>query len=264
MGAVGDKPQEGYLGVGLIFPEAGVKGAEISDADFDGPAFKAGIHDGIITVIDGLAVSDPDMLITTIRGLPPGKTVELSVLRDGKLSKFSVRLDERLQKPQALVKAATGQKPPKGNAAALDDDVASVVSGDMTGYGTHIVSSPGKFVVGGRYEISKDANLLYIAIDRLTNRICIDVHDEVILAGTLRVRPPVGKPKVPFQAGDRFVLIRSGKSIKGTFKRVDLPELAAGLRWRLVYDDVVSDSHPKSPGKPAVTITVLGENVRKP
>ncbi len=260
-----DEPKQGFLGISLIYPEAGVKGAEIGPGSgFDTPGFKAGIRDGIITAVDGVAIDDPDMLIATIRSLPPGKTVEVSVVNDGKERKYSVTLGERPHEAQAEQPAVANQKPPRANAATATSDDGPGLKGDMTGYGSFYSMSADPFVIRGRFEITKDESLLYTEIDRLVNHICVDVRDDVVLAGTLRVRPPIGKAKIQFQTGDKFVLVRSGKAIKGTFAKVDLPKLPDGLRWKIAYDDVIKDPDPKADNRTAVTITVLTDKAKQP
>src|SRR5690606_16961338 len=69
------------------------KGALVAKAQDDGPAKKAGIVAGdVITQVEGKDVSSARELARMIAGYDPGKTVELTVLHNGKLQKVKVDL----------------------------------------------------------------------------------------------------------------------------------------------------------------------------
>ncbi|UXN73436.1 PDZ domain-containing protein [Devosia sp. A8/3-2] len=76
-------------GVGL----ANAKGAIVRDAAPDGPAGPAGVKSGdIITAVDGTPIDDALGLSRTIANKAPDSTVELTIWRDGKETKLSVKL----------------------------------------------------------------------------------------------------------------------------------------------------------------------------
>jgi serine protease Do len=62
----------------------------------DGPAAKAGIKEGdIIREIDGKPTDDPSALSIIVAELPPGKTVTLKYLRDGKEHTAQINIGDR-------------------------------------------------------------------------------------------------------------------------------------------------------------------------
>ena len=76
-------------GVGL----ANAKGAIVRDAAPDGPAGPAGVKSGdIVTAVDGTPIDDALGLSRTIANKAPDSTVELTIWRDGKETKLSVKL----------------------------------------------------------------------------------------------------------------------------------------------------------------------------
>jgi serine protease Do len=92
----------GWLGVQIqpvtdeIASSLGIKGtngAIVADATENGPALHAGIHSGdIITAVNGQEVKDPKALSEMIAQIEPGKTVKITVLRDGKSQEIDVTL----------------------------------------------------------------------------------------------------------------------------------------------------------------------------
>lgn len=92
----------GYLGVSIqdvtrdIADGVGLtnaKGAIVRDAAPDGPAGPAGVKSGdIITAVDGTPIDDALGLSRTIANKAPDSTVELTIWRDGKETKLSVKL----------------------------------------------------------------------------------------------------------------------------------------------------------------------------
>jgi S1-C subfamily serine protease len=114
------------------------QGVEVIAVDHDAPAGKMGIHlrDVIITV-DGKAVTSANQFRATMRALPPGREVNLGVLRDGKPLRFFVKLADRAKlQHQALLQHFSVPMPEVGNsfsnAVAMqqdmgDDDDADVI-----------------------------------------------------------------------------------------------------------------------------------------
>jgi len=96
--------QRGWLGVEIqpvtsdIADSLGVaedSGALVSNAQDDSPAKKAGLVAGdIITGVDGTDVASPKELARIIGNIAPGKSVEVTVWRDGKSQDFKVELGE--------------------------------------------------------------------------------------------------------------------------------------------------------------------------
>jgi serine protease Do len=96
--------QRGWLGVEIqpVTPEVAEslgltadKGALVSNAQDDGPAKKAGIQAGdVITAVDGKEVASPKELARIIGGVAPGKSVDVTVWRDGKSEVLKVALGE--------------------------------------------------------------------------------------------------------------------------------------------------------------------------
>jgi len=99
-----------YLGVKIrdLDPEAAralglksTRGVEVVMVDRDSPAGKAGIRlrDAIVAV-DGQPVTDAHQFRATMAAFPPGKEIVLTLIRDGKPAKFTVRLADRAKLQQ--------------------------------------------------------------------------------------------------------------------------------------------------------------------
>jgi serine protease Do len=74
---------------------ANAKGALVSEAQPDGPAKAAGIVAGdVITKVDGKDVASPRELARLIGGIEPGKTVEVTLWRNGKNETVKLELGE--------------------------------------------------------------------------------------------------------------------------------------------------------------------------
>jgi Do/DeqQ family serine protease len=72
-----------------------VAGALVSSVSPDGPAAKAGVQRGDVVVeLDGMAVTDYNMLRNHVARLQPGSTVRLKVLRDGQTHDLTAKLAE--------------------------------------------------------------------------------------------------------------------------------------------------------------------------
>lgn len=73
-----------------------VEGALIADVAADTPAERAGLHAGdIVLKLDGSTVADSRALQLAIGQMTPGRTVRLTVTRDGRERDFSVALGEQ-------------------------------------------------------------------------------------------------------------------------------------------------------------------------
>jgi serine protease Do len=84
------------------------KGALVSEPQADGPAKKAGIVAGdVITAVDGKDVASPRELARLIAGIVPGKSVDVTVWRNGN---------------SEVVKVDLGTLPGSDKQAALQDD----------------------------------------------------------------------------------------------------------------------------------------------
>jgi serine protease Do len=107
------KVVRGWLGVAIqaVTPELGKqfgvkdgKGALIGDVVEDGPSSKAGVLAGdIIIEFDGKSVSDPTGLRNAVAALPPGKTVKIKILRDGKELTIDVTISEQPDQAQGAM-----------------------------------------------------------------------------------------------------------------------------------------------------------------
>ena len=90
----------GYFGVGLQAVRTSDKkpAAMVMSVDADGPAAKAGIHQGdVILAINGSEVEGVRSLLRALGPDSIGSTVELLVARSGATSKISVSIGERPQ-----------------------------------------------------------------------------------------------------------------------------------------------------------------------
>ena len=117
----------GWLGVGIqeVTPElaktfhiAAAKGALVSQVFPGGPAAKAGLKSGdVVTALNGKPVASPSELSRAVAAVPPGSTVKLEVLRDGKARTLEAKVTERDE--QAVEQGRQGQgaeQPPESNA----------------------------------------------------------------------------------------------------------------------------------------------------
>lgn len=94
--------QRGFLGVMIQDVNAGlaqafdlgeVQGALVSEVTPDSPADKAGLKSGdVITEFDGKSVEDSRRLKLAVGATEPGKTVEVTVIREGKPETFKIAL----------------------------------------------------------------------------------------------------------------------------------------------------------------------------
>ena len=99
------KVSRGYLGAQIrdISPDiekafglASRSGAFVEEVEPGHPADKAGLeHGDAIVAVDGQPVQSPRELIDVVSTTPPGETVKLGVIRDGKRLELKVKLEER-------------------------------------------------------------------------------------------------------------------------------------------------------------------------
>jgi serine protease Do len=118
----------GYLGVAIqdvnrdIADSVGLKtpkGALVTEPTEDGPAAKAGINSGdVILNVDGHDINNALDLSRTIAGKAPGTEVALTIWRDGKETKITVKL-ETLKEQVADSTAPDKQKPADEPAAPV-------------------------------------------------------------------------------------------------------------------------------------------------
>jgi serine protease Do len=123
------KVTRGWLGVYIqrLTPEMaeslnvpGKKGALVADVMRDGPAAKAGIRSGdVIVAFDGKAVEDQHELPQIVATTPPGKKVEITVVRDGKESVVTATIAE--MEPEAPARAGGGPDLSKGLGLTVQD-----------------------------------------------------------------------------------------------------------------------------------------------
>jgi serine protease Do len=110
------KVTRGWLGVYIqkLTPDMaeslnvpGRKGALVADVTKDGPAAKAGIRSGdVIVAFNGKAVSDEHELPQLVAGIPPGKKVDVKVVREGKEIAIPVTVGEMEGEPGRRAGAA--------------------------------------------------------------------------------------------------------------------------------------------------------------
>ncbi len=103
-------------------------GVEVTAVDHDAPAGKAGIHlRDVIVAVDGKPVTSALQFRETMRGFAPQKVVALSILREGKPLKFTVKLADRAKLQQQafedhFIPVVPSLGRPFNNAAAFFND----------------------------------------------------------------------------------------------------------------------------------------------
>jgi membrane-associated protease RseP (regulator of RpoE activity) len=93
------------------------QGVEVIAVDHDAPAGKAGIHlRDVIVTVDGKAVTSAKQFRETMRVLPPGREVNLNILRLGKPLNFAITLADRAKmQRQAFLQHFVVPMPEVGN-----------------------------------------------------------------------------------------------------------------------------------------------------
>src|SRR6266446_4441675 len=104
------------------------KGALIADVVQDSPAEKGGIKPGdVVVALNGKPVNDNNQLTRDVGVLPPGSTVKLDVVRDGKQRNVDVKLAERPDE-----KDDGGRSPNRGNENKDQGDLLGLSIQDAT------------------------------------------------------------------------------------------------------------------------------------
>ncbi len=91
----GEKPTHARLGVTVsdITSDTLTQGAELQSIEPGGAAAESGLENGdVITKVDEQLIDGSESLVATIRGHRPGDEVEVTYLRDGKVSTATVQL----------------------------------------------------------------------------------------------------------------------------------------------------------------------------
>ena len=131
------KVTRGYLGIApedltpALQTEYGqTDGAFVRDVKLDSPAGKAGLQAGdIVTAYNGVPVHGEVSLRETISATPPGKTISLAYVRDGRPGKASVTLGTS-PTPAADENASSVLPSAKSSAAVLGLTVRSLTAND--------------------------------------------------------------------------------------------------------------------------------------
>jgi serine protease Do len=119
---------------------AAAEGALVNDPQKDAPAAKAGIEAGdVVTAVDGVTVKDPRDLAKKIAAMEPGKSVEITVWRNGKSETIKVELGT-LPTDMAAASPDTEQAPSTPQAEATLDSFGLTVVPAETGNGLVITS----------------------------------------------------------------------------------------------------------------------------
>jgi serine protease Do len=120
--------ERGYLGVLLqpitqdIAEELKLdsrKGALIAGVEKDGPAAKAGLKPGDVVVrADGKPLNDASQLTRAVGDHPPGSTVKLEVVREGKRFEVQVKLAQRPDEAEVMRRGMQQEQVPRGRRPA--------------------------------------------------------------------------------------------------------------------------------------------------
>ena len=103
----------GYMGVQMasipdVAKDALGKGVLIAEVVPDGPAAKAGMLSGdVVVAIGGKDIEDQSDMLRVVAGTPPGKKVDVVLMRKGKEKKLSVDL---VEKPKASSRTESGRE----------------------------------------------------------------------------------------------------------------------------------------------------------
>ena len=104
------------------------KGALIADVVKDSPAEKGGLKPGdVVVALNGKPVSDNSQLTRDVGVIPPGSTVKLDIVREGKQRTVEVKLAERPDE-----KDQGGRTPSKGGQDKEQGDLLGLSVQDVT------------------------------------------------------------------------------------------------------------------------------------
>ena len=104
------------------------KGALIADVVKDSPAEKGGLKPGdVVVALNGKPVSDNSQLTRDVGVIPPGSTVKLDIIREGKQRTVEVKLAERPDE-----KEQGGRTPSKGGQEKEQGDLLGLSVQDVT------------------------------------------------------------------------------------------------------------------------------------
>ncbi|WP_342354488.1 Do family serine endopeptidase [Sphingomonas lutea] len=122
----GQRPQRGYLGVGLqpldesLAPSLGLPkdtGEIVRSVVPDGPAARAGLQQGdVILRVGGKAVSPEETVSYLIANTPVGSRVPLDIIRGGRRQTVTVTVGQRPTEEQLAQIGGGGATPPGGTA----------------------------------------------------------------------------------------------------------------------------------------------------
>ena len=105
------------------------QGALMADVVKASPADKAGIKPGDVVVgLNGKPVTDANQLTRDVGAIPPGQTVRLDVVHDGKVQKVEVKLTERPDEKETTARAGGSG----GDADRSSGDILGVRAQDLT------------------------------------------------------------------------------------------------------------------------------------
>ena len=91
----GDSIKRAWLGVSTSPPLSG-KGAEVATVVSDGPADRAGLHQGdVIRSADGQAINQPEDVARIVGTKQPGDVIKLAVTNGGQQRSVEVHLRDR-------------------------------------------------------------------------------------------------------------------------------------------------------------------------
>jgi serine protease Do len=112
------------------------EGSLVADVTPDGPADKAGIKRGdVIVEFDGKKVENSIQLRNLVAQVPPGKTVEMVLIRNGNEMKLDVRLGERPKGPESETPAQGQPEEQTSRKLGMSIQTLTPDLADQLGYG---------------------------------------------------------------------------------------------------------------------------------